>query len=120
MIKKVQVTPATYLKNYEELCHLQDFPIIQQVCIELHQKFVVICRTPYDNILEQFAELLEIDAQLQMFLDFLQHGFFEETGLAEEEVVEMILKDKNVYYRLLTGIATNQKAPKGLIYLSEK
>jgi hypothetical protein len=55
-----------------------------------------------------------------MFLDFFRHDFFKEIELAEEEIVEMIKKDKNVYYRQMAGIGTNQKAPHGLIYLSEK
>ncbi|MFB8590992.1 hypothetical protein ACFC53_14195 [Enterococcus casseliflavus] len=45
---------------------------------------------------------------------------FIEIELAEEEIVKMIKKDKNVYYRQMAGIGTNQKAPHGLIYLSEK
>lgn len=120
MMKKGQMTPEAYLNNYSELCYLQEFPLIKQVCTELQTRFKEICYTEYDNVLQQMADLLEIDAQLQMFLEFFRHDFFKEIELAEEEIVKMIKKDKNVYYRQVAGIGTNQKAPHGLIYLSEK
>ncbi|MFS1086640.1 hypothetical protein ACFC90_08125 [Enterococcus casseliflavus] len=120
MMKKGQMTPEAYLNNYSELCYLQEFPLIKQVCTELQTRFKEICYTEYDNVLQQMADLLEIDAQLQMFLEFFRHDFFKEIELAEEEIVKMIKKDKNVYYRQMAGIGTNQKAPHGLIYLSEK
>lgn len=120
MKQKGYDTPEKYLKTYTELCHLNDLPLIKQVSLNLQSRFKNICYTSYDNVLQQFAELLEIDAQLQMYLELYQHEFFKELDLAEEEIVKMIQKDKNVYYRQLAGIGTNQQAPKGLIFLSEK
>lgn len=119
MIKKEHVTPEAYLKHYDELCQLEDFPLISQVCKDLQKRFKEICYTEYSNVLQQITDLLEVDAQLQMFLDFFRHDFFKESDLVEEDIIEMIKKDKNVYYRQLAGIGINKKAPKGLIYLSE-
>lgn len=120
MNKKKPLTPETYIENYDQLNQLYDYPLINQICTNLQGKFIEVCNMQYDNILQQMSDLLEIDAQLQMFLDFFKYDFFKEIELAENEVIEMIHKDKNVYYRQLSGIGTNEKAPIGLIYLSEK
>lgn len=120
MIKNGYEKPESYLRNFKELYQLHEFPLIQQVCIDLQKQFKEVSYTRYDNVLQQFSDLLEIDAQLQMFFDFCKHDFFKEIQLGEKEIVEMIQKDKNVYYRQLSGIGTNQDAPKGIIYLSER
>ena len=43
MMKKGQMTPEAYLTNYSELCYLQEFPLIKQVCTELQTRFKEIC-----------------------------------------------------------------------------
>lgn len=87
MKKKDYVTPETYIKNYTELSTLNDFPLVQKACLELQKHFIGICHTKCDNILQQISELLEIDAQLQMYLEFFQHDFFEEGKLVEEDII---------------------------------
>lgn len=119
MTRKNQVTPDIFLKNYINLFQLQDFPLIKQFCLDLKEEFKVICFRKYDNILQQISELLEIDAQLQMFLDVFKYDFFRELNLTEEQIIEMIQHDKNMYYRQLVGLGINQNAPTGLIFLSE-
>lgn len=111
MMKKGHMTPEAYLKNYSELCYLQEFPLIKQVCTELQTRFKEICYTEYDNVLQQMADLLEIDAQLQMFLDFFRHDFFKEIELAEEEIVEMIKKTKMSITDKWQGSAQTRKRP---------
>ncbi len=80
MMKKGHVTPEAYLKNYSELCYLQEYPLIKQVCTELQTRFKEICYTKYENVLQQIADLLEIDAQLQMFLDFFDMIFLRKSN----------------------------------------
>lgn len=120
MKKNSYETPESYLLNFTELYQLNEFPLIQKTCLDLRENFRRISYAKYDNILQQIADLLDIDAQLQLFYEFRQNDLFKEFNITEEEVVKMIEQDKNVYYRQLAGIGTNQSAPIGIIYLSEK
>lgn len=67
--------------------------------------------------LKQFAELLDIDAQLQLLK--LWSDNLEKFPYAQEEIIKIILNDKGVYYKELLGVSMDQDELNILIYLSD-
>lgn len=77
----------------------------------------------HESLFKKIGKLLAVDAQIQILLELVNvfnSGFPIEFELGEEHMIDMIQRDKNCFYRELTG-STMKETPKwGLIYLSEK
>lgn len=90
-------------KFYQNLCALfQEH--IQHMCAD------------FFNTLKQ---LLSLDAQLQLLVEWVTTIKFENIGYSEDEILKLIQIDKNSYYRELFGMTKNQRPPWNLMCLSE-
>lgn len=100
----------------------EECPKIKYFYEELCTRFKQILAEQTENYFIQLGQLLAIDAQIQILMELT--GFGKESLLAdfqmsEEEIIQMIKKDKNVFYRELTGGRVTEEPKWGLIYLSE-
>lgn len=85
---------------------------------QLKKQFKNICEESFSNPLLQIEQLLRIDAQLLMLMEMVSNNFIEDFD--GDNLVDMIMADKDFYYREITGNNKNSKKPHGLIYLSER
>lgn len=85
---------------------------------QLKNQFAKICEESFSNPLLQMEQLLRTDAQLLLLMEMLSNNFIEDFN--GDNLVDMIMADKDYYYREITGNNKNSKKPHGLIYLSER
>ncbi|MBW9323950.1 hypothetical protein FG877_10405 [Enterococcus casseliflavus] len=127
MLSEIISEPDDYLVHSTELLTksgvLADYPKIstyyQHLCEAFKDKYCDRSK----NVFAQLSELLSVDAQIQILLDLTENtrtDLCKEIGMNEEEIITMIQRDKNYYYRELTGLSVNQEPRWGLIYLSEE
>ena len=122
MSKKFVPKPQEYLSYYDKLLGINaekiKFPLLSKFYLEIRNTFELTLRKEYSHLFDQMAEILDLDAQLQMLAHLIQ----DESSihhLSEAEVIDMIKKDKQYYYREVSGYRMNRPAPWGLMYLSE-
>lgn len=111
-----------YLRNYEDKFNeIESFITLENA----YQKYISLCNEfekiyimKFENLFEQIAKLLEIEAQLQLLLVWFGSSDWKVFS-NEEKILEYIESDKNCYYRELVDTSLTE-IPKGIIYLSEK
>ncbi len=111
-----------YDKEFETCFKVKSYPKIYAFYQDLRKKFLSISQETENQFFYKLSYLLDIDAQLQLLLEIGQvttTNICEKFGMDEEYIIEMISRDKKSYYRELTGLSAEQKAPWFLIYLSE-
>lgn len=101
---------------------LQECPKIKCFYEDLCTSFKQLVEGQADNYFLQLGQLLAIDAQIQILLELTyiaKESYMNDFQMTEEEIIAMIQKDKNVFYRELTGGRVTEEPKWGLIYLSE-
>lgn len=116
-------TPEDYLAYSRNLLRetglKEVYPKISAYYEELCRQFTT---TFYDNEQTPFVKwgnLLNIDAQIQILMEFAEHAekeYVESFGMSEEEIIQIIRKDKSTFFRELTGGTVNQVPKWGLIF----
>ncbi|EPH94413.1 hypothetical protein D922_01577 [Enterococcus faecalis 06-MB-DW-09] len=74
-----------------------------------------------ESFFKKWGQLLSVDAQIQILLEWnkaLSEG--EAFEFEEEKIINMIRQDKKYFYREITGGSMNEIPRWGLIYLSEE
>lgn len=94
-------------------------PKIFKFYLSLRQRFLSAYKSSDDSFFEKMSLLLDIDAQLQILKELYNLKKCALNDYTQEEIIQLTIKDKTCFYRELTGIQLNQKAPWSLIYLSE-
>lgn len=94
-------------------------PKIFNFYLSLRQRFLAIYEQEEGTFFEKMSLLLDIDAQLQILKELYVLKISSLNEYTEEEIIQLTVKDKPCFYRELTGLQLNQKAPWSLIYLSE-
>lgn len=118
------------IKSAEEYLNFFDEEFIHSPCSYTHpkifnfylsfrQRFLAIYEQEEGTFFEKMSLLLDIDAQLQIQKELYVLKISSLNEYAEEEIIQLTVKDKTCFYRELTGLQLNQKAPWSLIYLSE-
>ncbi|WP_438761938.1 DUF7006 family protein [Enterococcus sp. AZ156] len=94
------------------------FPLIkaevEELCLVMQEEIDSING---DNFFEKHAEILGIDARLQIIFSLLskeENGIF--TYLSEEEILELSRKDYPYYIRELCGFRSNESTPHSLFF----
>lgn len=122
-LKNVQ-TAEEYLIYYEEAIEWDQvvklFPKTYALYQTLGDQFRKEYRQASKQLFHSLRKLLEIDAQLQILVQLFQREQDWSFMMADEELVEMIIRDKKSFYRENAGLRTNDQAPWGLMYLSEQ
>lgn len=115
-----------YLQKLNEeidVLYLKDcYPKIWEHYKYLRITFKNVCAQKTDSVFQQMRRLLQIDAQLQIIHFFFKYDqkIDRELFLKEEELLKLIVNDKDSYYREITGMKNTDLPPIGLIYISEK
>lgn len=100
----------------------KECPKIKGFYEELCTRFKEILAEQTDNYFLQLGQLLAVDAQIQILMELIglvKESLLVDFQMTEEEIIRMIQKDKNVFYRELTGRRVTEEPKWGLIYLSE-
>ncbi|MDT2836432.1 hypothetical protein P7H50_05955 [Enterococcus durans] len=108
-----------YFSYFQQECqknYLLGFPLIkaevEELCLLMQEKIASINS---DNFFEKHAEILGIDARLQIIFSLLPK---EENGilsyLSEEEILELSRKDYPYYMRELCGVRSIESPPHSL------
>lgn len=87
---------------------------LKAACLEIHQN-------NKDDLFESLKEVLFLDAQLQILLEYhkLSRSNFGEVS-SEEELIEQIKRDSRSFYRELVGLKTSSEIPVGIMYLGDR
>lgn len=102
-LKEVYLKISTF---YEALC----------------DQFTATFYDPEQTPFVKWGNLLNIDAQIQILLEFAERAekeYVESFGLSEDELIQIIQKDKSTFFWELTGGRINQAPKWGLIFLGE-
>lgn len=88
---------------------------------ELKTACLEISQDPRKNFFGSVKELLVLDAQLQLLLEYqkLTQSNFHEIS-SEEEMIAQIKKDSRSFYRELVGLKTSSAIPIGIMYLGDR
>lgn len=121
-LKTIQ-SAEEYLNFFDEefihsSCSSED-PKIFNFYLSLRQRFLNIYNDSDNSFFKKMSLLLDIDAQLQILKELYNLKKSALNEYTQEEIIQLTVKDKTCFYRELTGIQLNQKAPWSLIYLSE-
>lgn len=121
-LKTIQ-SAEEYLNFFdEEFVHSScsdENPKIFNFYLSLRHRFLSAYKNSEDCFFKKMSLLLDIDAQLQILKELYSLKKCALNDYTQEEIIELTIKDKTCFYRELTGIQLNQKAPWSLIYLSE-
>lgn len=97
-----------------------DYPILHEYYEQLKTACFEVNQHPRNNLFESLKEVLSLDAQLQILLEYhkLTETNFREIS-SEEEMIIQIKKDSRSFYRELVGLRTSSEIPFGLMYLGD-
>lgn len=118
-------TAYDYLQHYDRRINWEEvqqrFPkvasLYQALCIEFRK----ICGTPIGMIFQSLEQIFRIDAQLQIIDEvFQQKNYLIEKLFTDDELVDMIERGKDSFYRELIGLKITDQPPWGLIFLSDR
>lgn len=117
-------TAEEYLSYYEESIDwsriASSFPATYALYTRLYEDFCLECHQASNHVFQTLRKMLEIDAQLQIMDEIFKRDLDLGELLEDEELVNMIIHDKQSFYRENVGLRTNDQVPWGLIYLSEQ
>ena len=119
--------PEDYLNYSHQILQkcgvLTNYPKIRTYYYELCNQFKRNFHDKDSELFLKWRNLLAIDAQIQILLELTEVtklNWIKEFEMSEDKIIQMIKRDKDYFYRELTGGNTKQKPKWGLIYLSEK
>lgn len=122
-LKNVQ-TAEEYLSYYEEAIEwtqvVKTFPKTYALYQDLGEQFRKEYHQASNKFFHSLRKLLEIDAQLQILTQVFQRDFDWRFLMEDEDLVEMVIHDKQSFYRENVGLRTTDQVPWGLMYLSEQ
>ncbi|MFJ3331721.1 DUF7006 family protein [Enterococcus sp. NPDC086594] len=97
------------------------YPQLNGYYQELKSACLKINQDPRKIFFDSVKELLILDAQLQLLLEYekLTQSNFHEVS-SEEEMISQIRKDSHSFYRELVGLKTTSEIPIGIMYLGDR
>ncbi|MBV6373065.1 hypothetical protein IGJ74_000828 [Enterococcus sp. AZ009] len=117
-------TVEDYLAPIDESLEKSDLFVesllLREYYESLKSEFRLILENSKNNTFLKIAELLRIDAQFQIMVEFCTNFHWSNFELEEEGLVELIRNDCQYFYRELSGLTMHHQPPWGLIYLSER
>lgn len=112
-----------YLKNFEEVLNrnteFKNLPLAYPMFLSTCEYLKKIPEKDALNYFEKIEKTLELDAKLHLFSLWFSDNDWKQL-YTEEELLEIIDKEKYSYYRELTGYNYKDEVPTGIIYMSEK
>ncbi|MBO0460968.1 hypothetical protein JZO83_04330 [Enterococcus sp. DIV1298c] len=96
------------------------YPVLHEYYEELKSACSEVNQHPRNNLFDTLKEVLSLDAQLQILLEYhkITESHFREIA-SEEELISQIKKDSRSFYRELVGLNTSSEIPIGIIYLGD-
>jgi hypothetical protein len=117
-------TVEDYLVYYEKVIDWQkikiEFPRTHALYENLCNHFRLEYEQASRNFFHSLRQLLAIDAQLQILVQLFKSEQEWTFFIDDEEIVDMISRDKNSFYRETIGLKKNAWIPWGLMFLSEQ
>ncbi|WP_347082672.1 DUF7006 family protein [Enterococcus mundtii] len=97
------------------------YPVLHEYYEELKAACFEINQHPRNNLFDTLKEVLALDAQLQILLEYhkITVSHFREIA-SEEKLVAQIKKDSHSFYRELVGLNTSSNIPIGIMYLGDE
>lgn len=97
------------------------YPILHEYYVDLKAACLKVNQTNGKDLFGSLKEVLSLDAQLQILLEYhkLTQSNFREIS-SEEELIAQIKKDSHSFYRELVGLKTSSKIPIGIMYLGDR
>lgn len=117
-------TVNEYLEEIDEKIRKdleQRYPCLHAFYQELRAAFLASSGDSSGEWFHHLRQVLLLDAQLQILLEYLSWGSTDFYEIANEEaLVKQIKTDSYYYYRERIGLNASSNIPLGIIYLSEK
>lgn len=96
------------------------YPLLNEYYHDLKQACLKLNQCPRKDLFDSLKEILNLDAQLQILMDYnqwIKTNFYEISS--EEDLIKQIKKDSHSFYRELAGLNISSKIPIGVIYLGD-